>query len=324
MMNVMPTFSIELLTLLNDGQLHSGEEIGQVLAVSRAAVWKQIQKLQAMGFDIEPQKGLGYRLQGSFDLLNVEVINANLRDDNPIKIQHEIVVDSTSMLMQRMVQDGSAVNKLCLTAESQTHGRGRRGNTWASPFAQNLYFSLLWRFDQGLAAIEGLSLVVGMSLVETLRKQGAKAELKWPNDILLQGKKLGGILIDVIGETNGPCFVTIGVGLNVHMEKSKDGISQAWTSLQKEQVMLNRSTLLAHLLNDLAPNIEHFAKEGFSAYSERWPEFDAYCNKEVMLLLGDAVILGQALGINRRGEIRIHTAMGEKSFASGEVSLRAV
>lgn len=319
----MPVFSIELLRLLSDGQLHSGEEIGQLLCVSRAAIWKQIQKLEAAGFNVESQKGSGYRLVDKIDLLECEVIAAAIPRSSILSLHIHPWMESTSLYLQQHIQSDDVCHGLCIAAEAQTGGRGRRGNAWVSPFAQNLYFSLLWRFEAGLSAIEGLSLVVGISIVKTLRKKSIPVQLKWPNDILLEGKKLGGILIDVVGESNGPCKVVIGIGLNVYMQKGA-GISQVWTSLAKAGWQINRSTLLAEILVDLEQELLHFTANGFTEYHLQWQQYDAYLGKEAMLILADKSILGQVMGINLRGEITLKTNDVEASYASGEVSLRVI
>ena len=181
-----------LLKLLADGYFHSGEELGSELGVSRAAVWKKLKALSALGLELDAVRGKGYRLPGNIELLNQQVIRDRLPDNirDSVGLQVELCTRSTNDDVRKL----SAAREpwqVCM-AEHQSHGRGRRGRTWQSPFGASLYFSMLWRVESGLAAMEGLSLAVGLAVVKTLESFGANGlMLKWPNDVLGNGKKAG-------------------------------------------------------------------------------------------------------------------------------------
>ncbi|HEY0894151.1 MAG TPA: biotin--[acetyl-CoA-carboxylase] ligase, partial [Cellvibrio sp.] len=184
----------QILALLADGELHSGEELGLLLGVSRAAVWKHLQKLEGLGIRLLSIKGRGYCIDGGLDLLDLEKIEAQIHSSLPIKLNLFPQIDSTNAYLMRHTNPALQV---CL-AESQSAGRGRRGRVWVSPFAQNIYCSIGWGFEGGVAALEGLSLAVGLVIVRTLQCYGiAGLELKWPNDVLYHDHKLAGVLIEM-------------------------------------------------------------------------------------------------------------------------------
>lgn len=203
-----------ILNLLADGQFHSGEELGELLNVSRAAVWKHLQKMESLGIQIQSVKGRGYCIESGLDLLCANKIKniAPCIDQFNLRLELFSSIDSTNSYLLR---HSDLAGRICV-AELQTQGRGRRGRAWVSPYAQNVYLSIGWGFDGGVAVIEGLSLAVGVAIAHALQKQGVSGiELKWPNDVLYCGKKLAGILIEMVGDPSGYCQVVIGVGVNV-------------------------------------------------------------------------------------------------------------
>ena len=311
-----------LLQLLSDGEFHSGEAIGQVLGVSRAAVWKKLQKFDALGLRLESVKGKGYRLIDVVHSLDAQVITADLADVS-VAIFDEL--DSTNAELLRRLASGPVASGAVVVAEQQTAGRGRRGREWVSPFAKNIYFSLAWNFSGGAAALDGLSLVVGLSVVEALEALGVQgAALKWPNDVLLDDKKLAGVLLEIAGDATGLCHVVIGVGLNVNMALGEaHGITQAWTSLQQSmgQVM-DRSQVLNALLLRLIANVKRFETEGLAPFAQAWLRYDAFIEKEVAVSLGERQIIGIAKGITDKGLLQLEVNGELQTFNGGEVSLR--
>jgi BirA family transcriptional regulator, biotin operon repressor / biotin---[acetyl-CoA-carboxylase] ligase len=318
-------FPVNLLHLLQDQKIHSGEELGRTLKMTRAGIWKQLQALQQLGVKIESIKGNGYRLTENIDLLDGELITNVLYQKHDIHCDVVIEIDSTNSMLMRLLQEQNVTSGSCVVAEMQTEGRGRRGRKWVSPFAKNLYFSILWNFYNGLSGLEGLSLVIGISIVQVLNQLGLKEiKLKWPNDILANDKKLAGILLDVSGDPTGFCHVVIGVGLNVHMQSMQDiAIGQSWTSLDQEMdLTLPRSALLLLLIERLVENLRIYEKSGFRYFIDEWKIYDAYFGKEVIVIFGDKAIVGVAQGVNNSGELLVMTASGIQSFNGGEVSLR--
>ncbi len=317
-----------LLSLLADGQFHSGDELGQLLGVSRTAVWKQLKKVEELGLPLSSIKGRGYCIEGGLDLLSREEILQSLSDDAKSHVAELDVRHVVSSTSDEAMSKAVAGNKgyVC-TTEQQSSGRGRRGRSWISPYAGNLYFSVVWEFVGGAAALEGLSLAVGVSMVDALTKSGVEGlQLKWPNDVLHQDKKLAGVLLEMTGDAAGPCQVVIGIGLNVYMNQEKaQSITQPWTDLSSiTSQPLCRSQLQAVLLNELMPMLVGFESEGFAAYRDRWMNLDAFSGQEVCVKLGTDRIFGAAVGVDETGAIVINTPKGRRVFSGGEVSLRRV
>lgn len=308
--------------LLADGQFHSGTELGESLGISRAAVWKQLQKLEAEGVSVESVKGKGYRLAAGLQLLDQNLLNSELQQTlGPV--HYSLTTASTNADALQAIQQCNQHGALFVT-ERQTAGRGRRGRTWVSPFAQNLYFSLVWSFEGGAAALEGLSLMVGVSLVKAMEQQGVKGlQLKWPNDIWLGGKKLGGILLEMSGDASGFCQVVIGVGLNVAMEsQDAEGIEQPWTSLRQHLPELDRTWLLIQLVQQLAADLECFADQGFAAFKSPWQEYDICCGCAVVVSESYRQLQGVARGVDESGALLLDADGERHVLHGGEVSLR--
>lgn len=322
-----------ILECLADGQYYSGEYLGQLLGVSRAAVWKHLQKLELLGIHIQSVKGKGYVIDGGMELLDKNQLLSGL-SANTLGLCRQLdvfpIIDSTNSYVLRQTDIAGHV---CL-AEAQTAGRGRRGREWYSPFAQNIYMSLGWGFDTGVAALEGLSLAVGVALVRALEKLGISGvSLKWPNDVLYQDKKLAGILIEMMGDPAGYCRVVIGVGLNVRMGvgdaryAADQAIMQPWTDVQtlarnSGLGPLSRNSLASSLINELLLIMPSYANEGFSAYRQAWESCNAHAGMLVNLHGAQRVVEGVVLGVNLQGALRLQTAQGEELFYGGEVSLR--
>lgn len=314
-----------LLTTLSDGQFHSGDVLGDQFGVSRTAIWKQLKKVEDLGISLESVKGKGYRIPGGLDLLDPEAVSELLLPEvSEIVSDLDVrdVVDSTNVIALNQAMSGAS-GYIC-TAEQQTAGKGRRGKVWASPYASNLYISVVWEFAGGAAALEGLSLAVGVAVAEALNQAGVEGiQLKWPNDILCQGRKLAGILLEVAGDVAGPCRVVVGIGLNVNMPVTTH-IDQPWIDVKEiNHDAANRNQLLASILNQLMPLLSNFEQQGFSSYRDRWLALDAYAGREVALLLGEETIVGKAVGVDRTGAVLVDTGLGVRKFSGGEVSLRS-
>jgi BirA family transcriptional regulator, biotin operon repressor / biotin---[acetyl-CoA-carboxylase] ligase len=320
----------KLLSLLANGEFHSGQALADVLGVSRTAVWKQVNRLATdLGFAIESARGRGYRIPGGIDLLDAAQVTAALDARAAALLTRlEILdtVDSTNAEVMRRIGQGASSGLVC-SAERQTAGRGRRGRQWVSPYASNLYMSLLWEFSQGAAVLEGLSLAVGVAVARSLRACALpQVQLKWPNDVLFGGAKLGGILLEMTGDAAGRCQVVIGIGLNVAMPAAAGGaIDQAWTDIRT--ITANhypgRNRLLAALLNELLPLVADFEQQGFSAWRDEWQSLDAFADAAIVLDTGAAQLGGIARGVDQRGALRLETTTGMQSIYGGEISVRA-
>ncbi len=320
-----------LLPLLASGEFRSGQDLANALGVSRTAVWKQLNKLEELGLAIESVKGRGYRIPGGIELLREARVRSSLESPaaNLLRglVIDEVVASTNAEAMQKVEQGAGA--GMVYTAEQQTAGRGRRGRSWVSPYARNLYFSIIGEFTQGAAALEGLSLAVGVAVARALENSGiAGVKLKWPNDVLFQGAKLGGILLEMVGDAAGSCHVVVGVGLNVAMPvTTATAIDQEWTdvaSVAKRSAIScpGRNELLAAMLNEILPLINEFEAQGFAIWREPWQALDANAGKDVVMSSGGEKMAGIARGVNERGALQLETTLGMKSVFGGEISLR--
>ena len=239
---------LSILKALSQGGFHSGEELGDKLGVSRAAISKHIKGIQAWGVDVFRVQGKGYQLAKPMQLLDVEILQNSLTN----RVELIPIIDSTNQYLLDRV-DSLESGAVCL-AEYQAKGRGRRGREWVSPFGSNLYLSMFWRLDAGMAAAMGLSLVVGVAIVEALEEMGLTGvKLKWPNDLYYQDKKLAGILVEMSGQAGAAANLVIGMGLNLVMSEATEGITQPWACLDEvaDNQQIDRNQLAISMITTL-------------------------------------------------------------------------
>jgi BirA family biotin operon repressor/biotin-[acetyl-CoA-carboxylase] ligase len=321
----------ELLRLLADGGLHSGEELAARLAVSRAAVWKQLQQLDEWGVGLAAQPGQGYRLAAPLDLLDADAIRGALPQWSAGRLRHLEVheeLDSTSDRLLAVHDLPPGRFDACL-AEFQRAGRGRRGRRWLAPFASGLCLSVNWSFRDAPAALGALSLASGVAALRALRRLGCQGlALKWPNDIVYGAKKLGGILIDLRGEAAGPATVVVGVGINVRLPPAmKEALAAEGleaTDLAEIGAVPRRAVAAAALISELALALEEFGARGMSAFADEWQGADALANRAVRVLQGEQTIEGLARGVDADGALLLDAGDGRRRILSGEVSVRPV
>ena len=330
-----PSSQKKILSILADGQFHSGNELADKIGVSRSTICKQVNGLTELGLKFNAISGKGYCLDHAVQLLSEEEIRSHVNSTtNELLTVLEIFLSINST--NSYLSDKSRLNKsdiknhsgvVCL-AEHQTAGRGRRGRDWVSPFGSNIYLSILWTFQHGVAAINGLSLAVGVAVVRALNECGiSDVGLKWPNDIYWQGKKLAGILIEVSGEAGGSCNAVIGLGLNLYIPKEKaESITQDWVDLSQiisDNPANIRNKLTATLLNHLLPMIANFEQDTLETYLDEWRQYDCMKGREVNIFMGDNIFSGTVEGVDNNGLLLLLNEQGElKTFASGEVSFR--
>lgn len=313
---------LTLLKLLKDGRFHSGQALGSALGVSRSAVWKQLQLLEAeLGLSIHKVRGRGYQLATPLTLLDpVEIEQLSPSVGWPVSVHDSI--DSTNAEALRAIERLQPAPFLVL-AERQTAGRGRRGRKWASPFAENLYYSLVLRIEGGMRQLEGLSLVVGLAVMQALRGLGIpEVGLKWPNDVLVGRKKIAGILLELVGDPADVCHVVLGIGINVNMQGT-DEVDQQWTSMRLESGrVFDRNHLVAEIGVMLRKYLELHQAGGFSAVQDEWEQNHLWQGRAVSLVAGVTKIDGEVLGIDSQGALRLKVGGVEKVFSGGELSLR--
>ena len=324
-----PSRRIALARLLADGRFHSGEALAAALGVSRAAVWKHVRELGAeLGLAVDAVRGRGYRLTGPIELLDRTRIADALAPETAAALAELVVLDTVGstnghLIGQRPPRSGLGI---ACVAEQQTAGRGRRGRSWVSPFGANVYLSLLWQFELPAAALAGLSLAVGVAAAEALRRLGlGEAALKWPNDLLWRGRKLGGILVELAGEAEGPTRAVVGIGVNHRMPlRSALLIDQDWTDVCSAfpHAPPSRCDLVAALLDGVVAGVQRFAASGLAPFLPAWDELDGLRGREVVVRIGDRSVVGTELGVAPSGALRLLTADGEREYVAGEVSVR--
>ena len=315
-----------LISLLADGRFHTGPELGRHLGITRAAVWKALHQLPQMGLVLHAVSGRGYRLAEPVELLSVSNITQLLaagKGSAPLRVQLFPVIDSTSDYLKEAADRGAASGSVCLS-EYQTHGRGRRGRQWHSPFGSNIYLSVLWRFNAGMIRLGALSLAVAVALIRGFNEIGCEElGIKWPNDIVGEMGKLAGILVDVAGESGGPCHAVIGIGINYSMQRGEiDAIDQPWMQLRDFGVTLGRNAVVAVILRHLSEVLSVYEQQGFDPLRAEWAARDVLCDQEVNVVMPNSSCNGIARGIDPSGMLLVEHQGDMRRYAAGEVSLR--
>lgn len=312
-----------LIKKLADGHFHSGPALAAALGVTRSAVWKQVRVLEKLGLDVHRVPGRGYRLAAPLELLDAGAIRAALPAAAARQLPRLMVFGTLDSTNAWLLREAGATPAACL-AEHQTAGRGRRGRNWLSPFGANLYLSLAWAFAVLPPHFPALGLAAGVAVARTLERCGiASVGLKWPNDLQVAGRKLGGLLLEMSGEPPGPCRVIIGLGLNCRMPANVVP-DQPWIDLQNIAGgnATGRNQLAAAVLDEWLALLPVFAERGFAPFRAAWDKRDVLRGQQVLLRLPDKRIVGEALGVEADGALRLRTASGVQRFYSGDVSVR--
>lgn len=314
---------LKLLKLLGDGRFHSGQDLGDAFGVSRSAVWKQLQQMEAeFNIKVHKVRGRGYKLETPISFLDAAEITASMGAVTGWPVIVHDSLGSTNATAVKLVSEQMPA-PFIVVAERQTAGRGRRGRKWVSPFGENIYYSLTLRIDGGMRQVEGLSLLVGLAVLKTLRAAGVQqAGLKWPNDVLVGQRKIAGILLELIGDPADVCHVIVGVGINVNMTDAAE-VDQLWTSVRLETgVQASRNRLVGELSSNIhAYLVEHQAR-GFAAFKAEWESNHLWQGRAVDLLTGADAVQGTVLGIDSQGALRLQVGSEERVFSGGELSLR--
>lgn len=316
----------QVLRLLASGSGLTGPELARRIGISRAAVWKQIDALRRAGLEIISDKR-GYQLQRRLDLLDV----ARIRSGVPAALRQRIGtienhwrLDSTSSELARRA--ASLPDLSFVFADWQRAGRGQRGRQWLSSPASNVQFSCLKRFTGSYAALSGLSLAVGLATARALDDCGiGDIALKWPNDLVHHGAKLGGILVELGGEFMGPCHAIIGIGINVYLpgavRRALDRPCADLAGLCGGEAP-SRNALVAALIAQLSAALDEFDRSGFSSCAEAWARRDALAGRRVCVEDARGHFEGIAEGVDARGALQVRTGVGLRGIDSGEVTVR--
>jgi len=231
---------------------------------------------------------------------------------------------SNSYLLEQTIEVSQA--RLC-ALESQSKGRGRRGNDWLSTPNKNIMMSMSWGFAQWPESITGLGLAVALTVAERLNADyQLDVQIKWPNDLLVNDDKLAGVLVDVAGEARGACNVVLGLGLNVKQDDwSKSDTAYAWTDLHSLGVDLDRNVFIGQIISDWVPMLQSFERTGFAPLAERWAKLSSYANKDIAVGDPTSKIVGRMQGVDNTGALVVLANDGEKHvFSDSNVSVRLV
>lgn len=319
-----------LLRALDPARSLPVAELARRSGLAPAAVRAQLARARGLGVAIEARRGAGYRLVRDLDLLDAAALQRAL--SAPARrllatLEVALTIDSTSSELLRRAAAGAPAGTVLL-AEHQHAGRGRRGRAWHSPFAAQVCLSVLWRFEQGPAALAGLSLAMGVAVQRTVAQPGGAAiALKWPNDVVADGRKLAGVLVEAGGEPSGPCHAVVGVGLNVQLAAGQGAaIDQPWIDLATLPGASRppRTALATALVDGILPALDRYAREGLAPFLAEWRRSDALAGCEVELVEGARRETVTVLGVDAQGRLRVRDAAGrERAVSSAEFGRRA-
>ena len=323
-----------LLALLADGSFHSGQAIARKMRLSRAGVWKLVQALRGLGIEVESIPRQGYRMPHAIDLLSRDAIYETLAAQAQEKVERLdvlLTVDSTNRHVAELAAPASGAAHICVT-EIQTAGRGRRGRSWVAPFGSGVCLSVGWQFSEAPPTFSALSLAVGVASVKALERFGARdVGLKWPNDLMWQGRKLGGILIEMRGESAGPAQVIIGIGINMRMPAAvrlQLAEHQAVLVADVHEILRDRTptrnALITALIEELTSMLEAFATDGFMRFADDWRALDVLHHANVKIITGNDTTFGVGRGVDDDGALLVDVDGELKRFVSGEVSVRSI
>lgn len=316
---------------LADGRFHSGENMAKALGVSRSAIWKSLRTVRELGLEVHAVTRKGYRLPRPLELLDEKTLRSRLSKESArrvgeITVHHSI--DSTNSLLLAHAPGPAGRARVAL-AEYQTAGRGRRGKPWLMPFGAGICLSVGWTFAETPRQLSALGLAIGVAVLRAVRGLGGAAvTLKWPNDIWFEGRKLGGILLELQAEAEGPAHVVVGLGLNYCLPlASRKQIEAAGAHPAEldelfETETPGRNALAAAVIGELIATLEQFASHGFAPYRQEWRDADALAGRTVMAMKGKDLQGGIARGIDEEGALLLEYRGRVIRIVSGEVSLR--
>jgi BirA family biotin operon repressor/biotin-[acetyl-CoA-carboxylase] ligase len=321
-----------LLHALADGQTHSGEVLAREFGVTRAAIWKQAGKLAAWGLTVDAVAGEGYRLARRLDLLDATALRAALQPETLARLAKLEVFTELGSTNRHLLRAPPPAGKLDVcVAEFQTAGRGRRGRSWSTPLGAGVCLSVGWQFAEMPAELPALTLAVGVVVRRVLeRVAGLAIALKWPNDLVFDERKLGGVLLELAVEAQGGSHVVAGIGLNVALPRELLTELSDWprgaidlaTALRREPPP--RLALVAALVDDLGMLFADYPATGFAAYRNEWRSGDYLRGRAVRLDEAAGAVAGTALGIDLDGALLVETAAGvRRRIVAGDVSVRS-
>lgn len=319
----------EILRLLrsDDGYI-SGQELCNRFGVSRTAVWKAINQLKEAGYEIEAQQNKGYRLMAAPDLMTEAEIKSLMHTDWVAKeVLYFDTIDSTNTKAQELAEKGYPSGTL-VVADKQESGKGRRGRSWVSPSGTGIFMTLMIKPDINPNNASMLTLVAALAVAKAITSvTGEEAMIKWPNDIVVNGKKVCGILTEMNAQFDYINHIVVGIGINVHNESFPEEISQMASSLMIEAggKRFHRAQIIAETMSYFEQYYDTFLQtQDLSALVREYDELLVNMNKAVRVLDPKEPFDGKAMGITPKGELIVDTWESRKLVSSGEVSVRGI
>lgn len=310
----------QILIALRQRIWYSGQELAETLNISRTAIWKHMQTLKEEGYQIISNKKLGYQLVDEGDLLTPIAIEQWLTTARLGRhILHFEELDTTQRIAHEQAQQQAQEGTL-VVCDHQTNGRGQLGRTWHEVKNEGIAMSLLVRPDVPMHQAGQLTLVAGIALAQSLQTFNVPVTIKWPNDILINGRKVAGILTEMQTEADRISSVIIGIGINVHHEQFPEGIKDRATSLVRESGRtFRRAEVVATFLNRFERLYTQWLELGFGSFVSEWETLADRLHERVTLRTRQMTASGTLLGIDETGTIRIETETGETRFHSAEL-----
>lgn len=317
--------AFRLFQRLADGAPINADRYAAAAGCSRAGLSKQVEQLRAAGLPVAAAPGAEYRLAWPVELLDAaEIRRAGRLDDVGVEVVP--FLESTNLALAARFRHRHA-----LAAEYQTGGRGRRGRDWFSPPGCGICVSFGYRFEAGIRRLGPLSLVAGVAVAETAADEGIAVGLKWPNDLVVEDRKLGGVLTEIRGAGEGPCNIVFGIGINARLpraDEAPDGClppDRSWTDLHAAGVQPpHRNRLAGRMIAALDAACREFEHTGFEPFVPRWVALDALRGRPVRVWKGQQQAFdGIARGVTRRGTLRVARDGEIAELDAGEVSVRA-
>jgi BirA family transcriptional regulator, biotin operon repressor / biotin---[acetyl-CoA-carboxylase] ligase len=318
--------------LLSDGQFHSGTALAASCGVSRNAVWKAVAGLRTLGLNVHAVANRGYRIPNASELLDAKQILRLLPPEVASRLRSgECLWRTTSTNLDLLGRAAGPIGSFdFLTAECQTQGRGRRARSWFAPPCGAICLSMTWNFAALPTDASALSLAVGVCVLRALGQVGVGGvSLKWPNDLVVNGEKLGGILIELRAEASGPAYVVIGIGMNVVLGEAVHRQIEASGTRAADLLTLgvqraDRNGIVAALIARTVAGLTQYEQNGFSSFAAEWSAADALAGKAVVVSSERGSVNGHARGIDIDGALCLQTRDGLQRFVTGDVSVRAV
>ena len=319
---------LRVLNILSDSEYHSGQDLAYELSMTRTAIWKIVESLRTYGLSIDARKRKGYRLHSIVELMDRNSLELLLDDRikkliKGIEIHHELESTNQCLLERNNRND---IHACVVLTEFQTSGRGRRGNVWCCPLAGGIMLSIGWCYDYPVTSLMHLSLAIGNAVMRSLNRSGIRGVgLKWPNDLVYNGGKLGGILLETRSESAGPSTIVAGIGLNYAISAGSNlmKINQPWTDINNiVNPPPSRNRLISILISEVIGTFSDFQNIASEKHISEWKAYDCIRGRKVRLHLPEKEIEGIVEDIDNDGALVISSNGMTKRYTSGEVSIK--